>query len=37
MAIPWEKLFMKKKSIYKITNKINGKVYVGQAIHPQKR
>ena len=36
MAIPWEKLFMK-KSIYKITNKINGKVYVGQSIHPQKR
>lgn len=26
-----------KKAIYKITNKINGKIYIGQTIHPQRR
>ena len=26
-----------KKAIYKITNKINGKIYIGQSIHPQER
>ena len=25
------------KAIYKITNKLNGKVYIGQTIHPKKR
>ena len=25
------------KAIYKITNKINGKIYIGQSIHPEKR
>lgn len=26
-----------KKAIYKITNLLNGKIYIGQSIHPQKR
>ena len=25
------------KAIYKITNLINGKVYIGQSIHPERR
>ena len=25
------------KAIYKITNKINGKIYIGQSIHPEQR
>ena len=26
-----------KKAIYKLTNKINNKIYIGQSIHPEKR
>lgn len=26
-----------RKSIYKITNNINGKIYIGQSIHPEQR
>lgn len=47
MAIPWEAYYnwllpIKRgvkmlKSIYKITNTINQKVYIGQSIHPIQR
>lgn len=26
-----------RKSIYKITNNINGKIYIGQSVHPKQR
>ena len=26
-----------KKAIYKITNQINGKIYIGQSIHPEEK
>jgi group I intron endonuclease len=37
MGIPWESELYMQKAIYKITNQVNGKSYIGQSVNPYHR